>query len=245
MHPVLFHVGAWPFPTYALFVLAGLVVAGRLRRDAMARLGLDQLPGHEQVSLGALVGAVLGAKLGMLLFEPWAGVGRLLRQMLDLDFTGKTVVGALVGGFLGVELVKRRVGITRRTGDAYAVALPVGMAIGRLGCLLNGCCNGVMWAGPWAVEIGGVSRHPAQLYEAGLDLLIAAFTAFYPGRSWPEGHRFRRVLVLYATARFGLEWLRDDFYRMLGPFSGVQVVCLLTIVGFSVSMWRRETAATG
>lgn len=240
MRPVLLEIGPAPVPAYAFFVLLAFAVALPVRRAEARRLGHESEPGYRWIPLAALLGAVLGAKLGMLLFEPWGDFRALLAHMLDLDFTGKTVVGALVGGYLGVELAKKRVGITRRTGDAFAVALPLGMAIGRLGCFFNGCCNGVAWHGPWAVEIGGIMRHPAQLYEAALDLGLAALAWRWRDRPWPEGHRFRRVLIGYAAVRFSLEPLRDDFHRMVGPFSGAQIVCALAIVGFTVAIARRE-----
>lgn len=244
MRPILFQLGPLAVPSYAFFVALAFVVGLRVRKAEARRLGHEQVPGYAWVPVGALLGAVLGAKLGMLLFEPWEDFRALMAQMLDLDFTGKTVVGALAGGYLGVELAKRRVGITQRTGDAFAVAMPLGMGLGRLGCFCHGCCSGIAWDGPWAVEIGGILRHPAQLYEAVFDLGLAALAWRWRDRGWPEGHLFRRVLMGYAAIRFGLEPLRDDFHVLLGPLSGVQVVCLLTIVGFTLAMARRETVRT-
>jgi phosphatidylglycerol:prolipoprotein diacylglycerol transferase len=54
---------------------------------------------------------------------------------------GKTIVGAILMGTIAVEFAKRRVGITRRTGDLFAIPLAVGIAIGRLGCLLAGVAD--------------------------------------------------------------------------------------------------------
>jgi len=74
------------------------------------------------------------------------------------------VVGAIVGGTVAVEIVKRRMGITRRTGDLFAVPLAVGIAIGRIGCFLAGPLDdtsGIQTSLPWAID----SRHPVQLYE--------------------------------------------------------------------------------
>lgn len=241
MYPILFEISGWSFPTYALFALLGFVVALRVRRADAARSGQPALPGYQWVPIAALVGAVVGAKAGMLLFLPWGDFQALLLQMADFDFTGKTVVGALAGGVLGVELVKRVVGITRRTGDAFAVALPLGLAFGRIGCFFNGCCVGAAWDGPWSVTLGGVARHPTQLYEVGLDLLLAAQIARWRGRGWPEGHLFRRSLVGYALIRFVLEPLRDDAQPLLGPLTTIQLVCLATLLGYGVTLYRDLT----
>lgn len=238
MHPVLFTVAGVSFPTYALFVLLGFAVAMPVRRADAARLGHGAMPGYGWVPLSALLGAVVGAKLGMLLFVPWGDFRALLAGMAELDFTGKTVVGALAGGVLAVEITKRRVGITRRTGDAFAVALPLGLACGRIGCFFNGCCVGTAWDGPWAVSIAGVARHPVQLYETGLDLGLAALMASYRGRAWPEGHHFRRMLVGYAGIRLVLETLRDDAQPLLGPLTLIQLVCAATILGYGRTLYR-------
>ena len=54
--------------------------------------------------------------------------------------TGKTVLGALLGGYLGVEVAKKCTGYSKATGDWFALIVPVGIAVGRIGCLMQGCC---------------------------------------------------------------------------------------------------------
>src|SRR5215475_7230844 len=56
--------------------------------------------------------------------------------------TGKSITGGLLGGYRGVEIGKRLVGYRNPTGDVFAVAAPVASIIGRLGCILRGCCLG-------------------------------------------------------------------------------------------------------
>ena len=51
---------------------------------------------------------------------------------------GKTIVGALIGGLITVEIAKRYIGIQQSTGDLYAIPLALGIAIGRIGCFLTG-----------------------------------------------------------------------------------------------------------
>jgi prolipoprotein diacylglyceryltransferase len=187
-----------------------------------------------------LLGAVVGAKLGMLLFTPPEDFPSLIARMLELDFSGKTVVGGIAGGYIGVELTKKRVGITRSTGDGWAVALPLGQAIGRIGCFLNGCCYGRPTDLPWGIALGGVVRHPAQLYEAGLDFLLAGALFLTRRTPRPEGHLFRRTLVGYASIRFMLEFLRGDTGVMVGPLTAVQVVCLAAAIVFGALILRGE-----
>jgi len=230
VRPVLFHMGSFPVSSYAVFALAAFAAALLVRRIEVRRLGYDREPQHRFVGIGALVGAVAGAKLGMVLFVPPRDLGELVTGMLDLDFTGKTVVGALAGGYLGVELCKKLVGIAHSTGDGFAVALPLGQAIGRVGCFLHGCCGGIALAG------GG--RHPAQLYEASLDLGLAAGLWLVRARPRREGHLFRTYLVGYAVIRFALEPLRGDTGLRLGPLTLVQWACALAALAFSWTLVR-------
>lgn len=240
MWPVLFDVGGVRVPSYAVCVLAGMVLAGRIRRSETARTGHSSLPGARWVSVGALLGAVIGSKLGMVLFEPIDSVWEHLRRAVALDFSGRTVVGGIIGGYIGVELAKWRVGIRQSTGDGWAVALPVAQGLGRLGCFLHGCCYGAVTESPWAVAMHGAMRHPVQLVEAGADLALAGVLWGLRRRAWPAGHLFRRYLVGYAVIRFCCEFLRGDPSRHLGPLTAVQVVCLVAAVGFTGLILRKE-----
>ncbi len=244
MWPVLIEVGPVPVPSYAVCVLLGMWLAGRIRRVEVARIGQDELPGARWVSVGALVGAVIGSKLGMVLFEPLDSFLDHMQRALLFDFSGRTVVGGIIGGYIGVEIAKRFVGITRSTGDGWAVALPAAQGIGRIGCWLHGCCYGAITGAPWAVEMHGALRHPVQLLEACADLTLATVLWLLRTRPFPEGNLFRRYLIGYAIIRFGCEFLRGDPSRTLGPFTAVQVVCLVAMVVFSGLILRGERAPT-
>jgi prolipoprotein diacylglyceryltransferase len=129
-------------------------------------------PQRWTVLAAAAVGALVGSRaLG--LAEQWPTVteawrtGRMLELLLSPG--GKTIVGGLLGGWLGVEIAKKLSGIKRRTGDLFALPLCVGIAVGRVGCLLAGLADdtyGKPTGLPWAVNLGdGIGRHPVQVYE--------------------------------------------------------------------------------
>lgn len=230
VHPVLLHVGGVALPSYGVFVAMGMFVGWWVRRREVARLGYVASPGHRWVGLGALLGAAVGSKLGMVLFG--ADLGELWHHMLDADFTGKTVVGGVAGGYLGVELTKRIVGVSHSTGDGFAVALPLAQGFGRIGCLLHGCCAGIVTEGPVAVLVGGVRRLPAPAFESGLDFALAGVLWAIRLRPRPEGVLFKLWLIGYAAIRFVLEPLRADAVIGWGGLTWVQWVCLATMGAF-------------
>ena len=149
-------------------------------------------PQRWTVLAGAAVGALVGSRvLGVA--EQWPTVeqawrsGRLLELLLSPG--GKTIVGGLLGGWMGVELVKRLSGIRRRTGDLFALPLCVGIAVGRVGCLLAGLADdtyGKATSLPWAVNLGdGIGRQPVQVYEILFLVILAVLVSNIPVSNIP------------------------------------------------------------
>lgn len=161
---------------YALFQVLALLVAFALRRPS-------PLPPMQRAAVvaGALFGAGLGAKLPFVLLsgEPLLSLGPWIRD-------GKTILAGMAGGYLGVELFKALAGVRAKTGDSFAVPLAAAVAVGRLGCLFNGCCSapglyvplwesafhGTMAVVLWRLERAG--RFRLQL----LKLYLLAYAAF-------------------------------------------------------------------
>src|SRR6185369_7604019 len=126
---------------------------------------------------------------------------------------GKTIVGGLLGGWAGIELAKKCLGLTRSTGDAFVWPLAIGTAIGRLGCFFTGLSDhtyGVATTLPWGVDFGdGVRRHPTQLYESLFVLgLVVTLHIATRARDLPSGARFRLYFAGYFAFRFGIEFLK-------------------------------------
>src|SRR5581483_3657402 len=129
-------------PIYGWMMLAGIFVSilfwSRLaRRDE--RLVL--------IYVAALVTAFVGAKVVYLAAEGWL-YWRDPNRWVILA-TGKSVIGALLGGYLGVEIAKRWLRYDGVTGDWFAVIVPAGIMLGRIGCMINGCCLGRVWEPGW------------------------------------------------------------------------------------------------
>jgi phosphatidylglycerol:prolipoprotein diacylglycerol transferase len=217
-----------------LAIGASLVVWTRLARKD-SRLPLVYLMG--------LLGGFLGAKLGFLFaeFTTWHGTPFFWPQVL----AGKTILGALLGGYGFVELAKRHVGYTQPTGDLFALTAPLGIFIGRIGCLTGGCCLGQVCQPAWYAlpDAEGVTRWPAVPVEMGFNLLmLVLFITFRKFRILP-GQHFHLYLMAYGAFRLTHEMVRDT-PRLIGPLSGYQILAagLLALGGWG---YHRRAAKVG
>lgn len=147
-------------PAYGWLMLAGILVSIALwsrvaKRDE--RLVL--------IYIAALAGAFLGAKLVYLGAEGWLHWHDENRWVILA--TGKSITGALLGGYAAVELAKRFAGYRSATGDWFAIIAPVGIMLGRIGCVLHGCCLGNACEPSWFTvnDAHGLARWPAAQVE--------------------------------------------------------------------------------
>ena len=148
-----------------------------------------------------------------------------------------------------MALLPRLWGVAPDAADAGAPGLALGHAIGRVGCLLGGCCYGrvVDARFPLAVQLAGAWRHPVQLYEAAGLVVLAVVTALLPRRR--AGAIFVVYVVGYALLRLVVEhWRGDDLERGVvgGRSVDVAVIALVVLAGSAAVLYRigRKKGAT-
>lgn len=178
------------------------------------------------VYVAALIGAFLGAKILYLLVDGWRHWGRP-DQWLQWA-TGKTVLGALLGGYLGVEIAKMLTGYRGLTGDWFALIAPVGIILGRIGCLFHGCCQGRVCEPAWFTinDAAGIARWPSVPVEILFNLVMIAVFFVMRRRHQLPGQHFHLYLICYGLFRFFHEFLRSES-RLVGPITGYQLVALV------------------
>lgn len=247
MHfPLTLHIGALELSAHALFELAAYVIGFLLLRRERARhgdvLGTDL---RWTLSVAAILGAALGSKL-----VQWAGDLEGLRAHAgELAFWlgGKSIVGGLLGGTLAVELVKAKLGIARRTGDALVLPLLVSIAIGRIGCFASGLDDhtyGTPTSLAWGVDFGdGIARHPTQLYEIVFLALLGFALARTSARAWPEGTRFDAFLLAYLAFRVAVDFWKP--YERFPSGIGLAATQWAALLGLAWRViWIRRQART-
>ena len=213
------------------------------------RLALPALADKEAslvIAVAAIVGAALGAKLGFWIEDPLAAFANFpdWRHLLE----GKTIVGALLGGLIGVELAKKAVGVQDSSGDAFAFPLMFGIALGRVGCFLAGLADhtyGNPTSLPWGVDFGdGIPRHPT-LYEIAFLASWAALLYHWRARFTQTGDRFRAFMIGYLAFRFAAEAIKPMPYLYFGLASGIQLLCLGGLVYYAPQAWRIASTLRG
>ena len=225
--------------TYAAIMLVAVVAAAWLSRRSQARLGLSV---SQRVTIGlcGFTGAFLAAKLPFALSYVVEGDWPAVLSGRALFADGKTIMLGLAGGYFGVEAGKWYGGVKVGTGDSFAVAIPVAVAIGRVACFTNGCCHGVATGLPWGVDFGdGISRHPTQLYESLFHLGCAAVLAALRRDGLLAGHLFKLYLITYSVYRFATEWIRPEA-KLWGGWTGYQWAAVVMFVVFGVLWWHES-----
>jgi prolipoprotein diacylglyceryltransferase len=187
--------------------------------------------------------AIFSAALGSKLLHVAEHLAFLLASGTPAQWLGgKSVLGGLIGGTLGVELGKKLVGWQRSTGDAWVPALAAGLVIGRLGCQLSSTWDqtyGVATTLPWGWDYGdGITRHPTGLYE----MVAVAALWWLVDQRWTHanGARFAAFMAGYCVLRLGLECLKPPF----GP-AAIGTLPASLYLGLSAIQWAALAGTAG
>ncbi len=269
MLPTLFEVNGWSVPSYAALMALGYVAAlatvfWLVPPGAGHRGGLERGQAWD-LFIVMLVASLLGAKIGHTLFEAPGHVtedGRVIESLwellqedpwhfLRLGEGGYVWYGGMIGALLTAAVYFRRRPELNALlySDAFAPAVMIGAAWGRLGCFLSGCCYGKPTDVPWGVAFPateGVAVHPTQLYDATFALACGLFLMWYFPRRRFDGENIALLLIVYPIARFTTEIFRGDPERgSFGPFSTSQLLSFVVVAaGVALYAWASARART-
>jgi phosphatidylglycerol:prolipoprotein diacylglycerol transferase len=241
--PVWIAIGSWRLHPHTVFEVLAYAMAFVAYLLIRRRRG-DRINDTDRWSVltATIVGAAIGSRLLAWLEADTAG------GVLNA-FGGKTIVGGLLGGWIGTELEKIRRGIRVSTGDLYVFPLVIGIAIGRIGCFLSGLPDGTYGVGttlPWGVDFGdGIARHPTALYESLFVVAIGVVLYRIEGRFTP-GQLFRTFMLAYLGFRLAVDAIKPGVPVALG-LTAIQWACLAGIVycGWLLVKHERVVALRG
>ena len=205
--------------------------------------------------------AMVGSHLAMLSSGDWTAA--LSRGCLP-HTTDKSFLGMVAGGIVGVATSRRLLRLPLAVGDAFALALPVGLLVGRVGCLLRGCCFGTPTSLPWAISYspGSLAQslqaqrglvapassslpiHPVQVYEILLLIGVIATLHWARRRVRHELSLFLLYALLQSLVRFGIEFMRDGpLVSRLAGLKPLQLVLLGAAGVAGVLLWFCDRGA--
>ena len=218
LDPIAFSLGPLVVRWYGLAYVLGFVCAAAIIYFVAKRwkLGMSE-DNLLTLMVCAIVGVVLGARIGYVLFY---GDGYYLSHPLEIlafNQGGMSFHGGLVGLLIGGAVAARMTRIPFLTlADLGSIAAPIGLFFGRCANFVNGELWGSPTDGPLGVVFGGAAgmmpRHPSQLYEAVLEGIVIFCVLFALSRKRPprpQGTFLGAFLVLYGIFRFLIEFVRE------------------------------------
>ena len=251
MHPVLFEFGGVTIYSYGVLLAAAYLLGLQFALMRARARGLD---GQRVMDLGIwiIISALIGAKL-LLLIVDWPQFTSSFADFLNLLRSGGVFYGGLIAAVATALLYMRRHRMPLwTTTDIFAPGIALGHVVGRLGCLLAGCCFGKQTGVPWAITFSdpgalatsgtplGVPLHPTQLYEAGAELIILALLLWSErrGRAFP-GRTFWTYMLFYGVTRFVIEFYRGDNRGMVFDTMSTSQFVSVLLVPLSIVMLLR------
>lgn len=263
-----------PVYGYGTMLFLGFLGSASLAARRIRREGADGEIAWD-VAMWLFVSGLLGARIYFIVthpdrffgIDPRTGQPHGLVDLINLPDGGLVLYGALILAPLAYWAFCRRRRVNPLAlADIAIASVFVGIAFGRLGCLLHGCCYGDACSLPWAIAFprGSVpfdalvargylsadaarslALHPTQIYDALNGVLLALVTYVH----YPFRRRTGEVLVigwiLYPINRFLIEFLRFDEPAVFGtPFTGAQLASLaLFTSGVAFAAWLRTRPA--
>ncbi len=232
-----------PIFGYGMMVLIGFTVAMFFACARAKAVGINPELVVDS-AFWVLISGVLGGRLAYLIqyrdqvFAPGMSFGQMLFKAVNLSEGGLVLLGALVGGGIGVFAYawSRKISALEY-GDLLIPSVFIGVGFGRIGCLLNGCCFGDRCELPWGIQFPAGSTtfnilvergflnpdalatmplHPTQIYSSLDGFLLAFVTAIYYWYRKHPGDALALGCMLYSITRFLLEFLRADELGQLG-----------------------------
>jgi phosphatidylglycerol:prolipoprotein diacylglycerol transferase len=248
VHPILFDLGFFKLPSYGVLVALGVVVGLLTLNRRANRAGLDG-PRLVDIALWIVIWALIGAKGLLVLVEAPRYLSNPA-ELLGLLRAG----GVFLGGFFaavvaGIVLFRRSKLPALVAMDAIIPSLAVGHAIGRLGCLMAGCCWGRVCELPWAItytdqqaaaNVGTplhVALHPFPVYAALFNFGLYALLEWLYARRPDPGTVFATYLVVYGAGRSLLEMTRGDAARGFVLSGALSTSQLIGIVMIALGAW--------
>ncbi len=234
MHPTICTIGPFTVYSYGLMLVLAFFVCSALAAAQAKREGLNR-----EIILNflfiAFIAGIIGARL-LYIIQYWEFYSKEPLEMLMLQHGGLSWFGGLITGTLvGLAYLKHKRLPIYKALDTVAPFAALAQAIGRIGCLLNGCCFGRESASGLYFPGQHARLVPTQIYSSLLLVIIFIILRFLQERPRRrQGEIFYAYLLLYAAKRFFMEFWRGDNQII---FLGLALFQLMSAVLFCLALF--------
>jgi phosphatidylglycerol:prolipoprotein diacylglycerol transferase len=232
--PVAFTIGSLEIRWYGIMLAIAIASAFVIIPREARRLGITY--DIYAIFFSALGGALIGGRLAHVI-QHWPYY--VANPQKIIGFTGLAqmgmIIGIIVAALIYMAATKMRFSTLLSVGDAFIVAVPLALAIGRIGCTLNGCCTGIPAPDlPWAVIYThpnsaaplNTPLHPTQIYHALWNLIVFATVWRFRGKLKPEGSLLFFGLCIGTIGDLGLRFLRGTHTPLFLGLDSSQLIDL-------------------
>ena len=249
MHPILFKLGPLTIHTYGLAIALAFLSGTALSTNLAKREGENPQLLYDLIFY-LMLAAIIGSRLLYVLINYKYYLDDPLRAVKiwegGLVFYG----GLLAAAGTGIWFMRRHQMPTWPTADLLAPGIALGQAIGRIGCLMAGCCYGrptdafwgITFADPNCLAPVGISLHPTQIYSSLESLIIFGILMWLGKYRSFKGQIFCSYIALYSVTRFIIEFFRGDERGGIAietwVLSTSQIIAILTLAGAGFMYWR-------
>ena len=255
INPVAFSIGAFEVRWYGIMVVLAVVALIAIALREAKRVGLAEEHIYS-VGLWGIIGGIIVSRL-LHVIDKWGYYMAHPGQIIG--FEGLTVYGAVLGALLAVLIYcwVKKISFWL-IGDVIAPGAILGQAIGRIGCLMNGCCYGLPTSLPWGVVYTNPGSYcpldetfqPTQIYHLIWNLIGFGILWSLRRRLKPQGSLFLLYLALYAAGDLSIRFVRVGEPFRSGMFFNMQqaqligiIILLVTVPWLIFRMWRARAQA--
>jgi len=248
MHPVLIKLGPVTIYTYGLFIFLAFLLPYLLARKEASQWGISE-EFLSNLWLVILFGGVIGGKILFILLH----LPTVLSHIHEINYWRGGFAyfgGFFFAYFLGAWYIRKKGYSLPQLSYFLTPYIPLGQALGRIGCFFNGCCYGKPTSLPWGMvfqlnspaghHYGLSPLHPTQLYAS---LFHFCFFLFLKNMRDKRKHKWRLLpfyLLIYLCFRGFLDFLRGDAIKIIGELTILQafIPFLLSITFIWWIRWK-------
>jgi phosphatidylglycerol:prolipoprotein diacylglycerol transferase len=222
VNPVAFTIGSLTIRWYGIMVAIAVASLIVIMLKEAKRLGIKR--DIYSIFLWCIIGGLIGGRLAYVIYY-WDYFIANPRQIIGFQGSAQTgmIIGIIVAALIYMGVTRMRFSTLLSIGDAFIVGAPLALAIGRIGCTLNGCCYGQpspFHFFPLAViytprdtipsQYWGVPLYPTQIYHVLWNLIVFAIVWRFRGKFKPEGSLLFFGLCIFAPGDLSLRFLRGN-----------------------------------